>query len=853
VSRKLTDVAIGIAGALVVFAAVPSVLALLVGDPLPTHWTRGAVVSLHGLFELLTVVAWCAWATCAWLLLRSVVDHVRTRDTSHTPRLFDQLAVRIAVVILAIAPAGIASVGGTAGATTRPASAATAPPAGRVTTAASGGHGNTSPTATGAEHPIGRWHRASAAHGGTAMHLVVAGESLSQIADRWYGEGSAWNAIAAANLGRLMADGTRFVDPAHPRAGWQLAMPSLAPTSLISSLHPDISSSDANRRGRDPSGSAPAPLPELGALGVGSLVAALLARRARQQRKRRSLTRPERDPTPAPQAADVALVARLAPFEHSPLLEWVEVGLCQLTVAARAADTPLPALAWLRVGSAGLDVHFRADPPRAPAPWMPAGPARWRLPASAYSSRALVEVPLEPCCPVVLPVGDDADATWLLPIAPGASLAVLGPLAGTLIRAMQVAVSRWRWADGLVVTADVDAAVAAADSPGPWPAVPTTSPHVLFVGDHRALPEGVRARIAVLTAEISDEATTSVLVDHRAATLHPFGVSLRPHLLADVWAEPIAQVAPSASGGPARRCDDPPQHRPSALRHRAGPSATARVARLADPSALGPVHVRLLTSVPRIDGLHAALPANRARRAVELIAYLAIHWPDPVTGDRLRTRVLGSADTDPTTKTLFNIVHAARRALGLAPDGTPLLPPPSRAGHYQISSLVTVDARRAAASLEDGLASGDIATSLSLIEHGLALVEGEPLGGVLTGYGWWRAEGHERRLADIVVDGACALVRGAISAGEIDRARWAIAVARQVESYSEALTRAAMVVAAASGDAVRLHAEWLDCRRQVDELDPGGTPTLATERLYVHLRAQLGVDGRRRETTPART
>ncbi|MGH2928156.1 MAG: bacterial transcriptional activator domain-containing protein, partial [Solirubrobacteraceae bacterium] len=113
------------------------------------------------------------------------------------------------------------------------------------------------------------------------------------------------------------------------------------------------------------------------------------------------------------------------------------------------------------------------------------------------------------------------------------------------------------------------------------------------------------------------------------------------------------------------------------------------------------------------------------------------------------------------------------------------------------------------------------------------------LGGVLTGYAGWQAEGHERRVADTVVDGACALVRATLESADLDLARWALSQARKVEPYSESLTRAAMRIAAASGDARRLLGEWQECRRQMDELDPGGTPSEGTERLYVALRAQL--------------
>jgi len=66
-------------------------------------------------------------------------------------------------------------------------------------------------------------------------------------------------------------------------------------------------------------------------------------------------------------------------------------------------------------------------------------------------------------------------------------------------------------------------------------------------------------------------------------------------------------------------------------------------------------------------------------------------------------------------------------------------------------------------------------------------------------------------------------------------ARWGLEQARVVEPYSEALSRSAMQVAAAEGDADRLRLEWRDCQRRIDSLDPGGSPSARTEALYGEL------------------
>jgi hypothetical protein len=56
-----------------------------------------------------------------------------------------------------------------------------------------------------------------------------------------------------------------------------------------------------------------------------------------------------------------------------------------------------------------------------------------------------------------------------------------------------------------------------------------------------------------------------------------------------------------------------------------------------------------------------------------------------------------------------------------------------------------------------------------------------------------------------------------------------------------------MEVAAAEGDADRLRAEWRECQRLVDALDPGCSPSARTESLYGELarRVLVGAPPRR--------
>ena len=197
--------------------------------------------------------------------------------------------------------------------------------------------------------------------------------------------------------------------------------------------------------------------------------------------------------------------------------------------------------------------------------------------------------------------------------------------------------------------------------------------------------------------------------------------------------------------------------------------------------------------------------------------------------------MLGSSDADAASKTLFNTAYAARRAMGLDEDGHPLFPVGTRHGLYQLSPRVTVDVQRAMELAAEAKVQTDPAAAIAFFRAALSLVEGEPLANALSGYAWWEAEGHGGRLAAVLVDAACVMASLASDAALFDLARWGLEQARIVEPYSEALSRSAMQLAAAAGDADRLRQEWRECQRRVDELDPGGSPSARTESLYGEL------------------
>jgi hypothetical protein len=877
--RRITDVVTGVAAALVVFVAVPAVLITTVGLPLPHHWSRANVVSLHGAFDLLAIVAWVAWAVCSWQLARSVTRLVRRRDASTVSGapVADWLATRIAAAVLTLVAVGGGLTTSSGAQPNRGAPQAQASATMQSVAPVGQPPAETADTTVQTDQPL------------PTSYTVEAGDTLWSIAEHLYGDGGEWSTIAQANQGHLMVDGTRFVDPSLILPGWVLTVPPAGATAAAPpatpAAQPVVTEAAATQPATPPPplavataapvhrqdpfglagaggrsvhraahqprrGPAPVPLPELAALGFGTLAAAAFARRARRARHLASLARSE-DEAPAAvtaQAADTGSL--LVPFLGAPILERLELANRHLGRSLAEVDASgQPSARLVVIGPHGVDVHLTAPVGWAPERWERHDERTWRLDATAdVHQLATVADEHDPWLPLLLPVGDDDQGTWLVPLRPGDLLPVIGPDAEAMVAAMRAVAESWAWSEDLVVTDDPATAGRLAEGPN------GAGRALLFIGNRAQLAPAARERAAVVTTMPVAATDLMVVIDTRAATVHPLGLTVRPSLLGLERQSGLADLV-----GPPVQADQAVAERPRANgqrppRPRSMPRALATAPSvLVDPelfaSARRPVpevravEVRLLTAVPRIDGLAEPLDPKRARRATELVAYLALHHPDPVTSDRLRTRVLGSADADAASKTLFNTVGAARRAMGHDPDGRPLLPPASKSGHYRVSPLVTTDVSKAenlVADADDADADDEEA-AIAMLRAALDLVEGEPLGGTLTGYGWWSAEGHERRIAATLVDGACRLARLAADHGYLDLARWGLERARLVEPYSELLSRAAMLVAAQAGDAERLRREWLDCQRRVDELDPGGLPSEATERLYADLRRRVPV------------
>jgi hypothetical protein len=911
---------------LLIFGAIPAVLVTVVGYPLGGglghQWGDGARVAL----TLVALVAWVAWFACCVQLTRSVVVQVRRGHVSATvdALLTDRVAARIAAGVLSLiavaAPLFVTSEAGASSTGTAPSTIGMDAPR-SIPSPAAAVQPLLTPTTTTATTIEGEQPAASLQPPASVpaslqpaiaiSYVVRPGDSLWSIAETQLGDGGDWPALAALNLGRTMPDGLRFVDPSLIQAGWILHLPAeaspvVAPTAAASPAPAPVviasaaagptpkpgqsglsaDAAQAQQFGHDLRAGPTFPaqtamvaptsnslgvtsrgglsLPELSALGIGALACAALTRRSRRMRMLRQRDGDEPEAASAYAAAVIDADIRLARFSGVPSLHAFEAANYRLGLAMQAMDHDRPlTLGTIRavcVGAAGVDFWLSEAGQPAPGGFSlsPDGKV-WRAAHDVFTPQAGAR----PFLPIVLPIGEDHDGTWMVPLSRADCLPLVGEGSADLWRAARHAQEAWAWADLVLVTEDpqvVAREVALLDD--------DESPddvQVLFFGDPASLSDAQRLKVAIVTGFVAAPSDVTVLVDRNAASIHPLGRTVHPYLM---HAETSALVdrlvtAPlrvdSAQPHEGEHADATRRVAPDLRRAETEPAIPLSLAEDHDPAPrvvppmrvavslpdAGTVEVRLLTSTPRLEGLREELPPNRARRATELVAYLALHMDDEVTSDRLRTRVLGSSDADAASKTLFNIAAAARRAMGSDAQGTPLFPAGTRSGIYRVGSAVTVDVHMAAAVAAEGSATEDPGEAMALLRFALNLVEGEPLSNVLSGYGWWEAEGHGARTAAVLVNAAGNLAALAAKAGDFELAQWGLGQARLVDPYSEALSRVAMQVAATAGDADRLRREWRECRRRMDELDPGSSPSARTERLYGELaqRVLVGVTG----------
>jgi hypothetical protein len=208
---------------------------------------------------------------------------------------------------------------------------------------------------------------------------------------------------------------------------------------------------------------------------------------------------------------------------------------------------------------------------------------------------------------------------------------------------------------------------------------------------------------------------------------------------------------------------------------------------VAAPPRHGGVRVELLRAQPHVVGLCEPLTPTLRRRGIEMLAYLAMHRHEPVTGERLRTRVLTHADVDASLRTLANTASVVRRSAG-ADDEGPRLHAVTSSGLYVTHGITSdVELFTTLVTRARALANAEAAP---LAHQALAMVKGEPLASALRGFEWFLAEGFAARLSRDSEWAALALHHDALEHGRYEMAFWALQQGLLIDPYSDVLLEA---------------------------------------------------------------
>ncbi|HVX23337.1 MAG TPA: LysM peptidoglycan-binding domain-containing protein [Acidimicrobiales bacterium] len=877
--RRTLSAAVTLLAVLIIVPSVPVVLAIVVGLPIPRPFDASTVFAERGLFDLVVVIVWVLWAIHLVLLIRATVTQLRhDHPDPRTPHYINRLAVRIAGACMAVA-AVVAGTSLSAGAapTSTVAVAAPAPPNATPTTSSSAA--STAPTPAVASPSVPPVTPASTA----STYTVEEGQSLWIIAEQLYGDGENWQLLWQANAGRTMDDGLVFTDPNLIYAGWQLSVPSTtsdpppatpAPSETVA---PVTAPSDPQPATPDPppaaSATAPGPtstptttaphdqapsrqgapandstvparhvaahpsvrrhaddphryeLPELAALGLGALCAALLAAAALRSRRLARRHRLPGQTTRARTERAESIEADLAAFTAVPLPDLVGYGFSHLTFALAGQEHTAPRIRLVRVGPDGLTLVLAEPTTEAPGAFLSGADGyAWVLPAAVEVTTLPGAHDTEPWIAALVPAGESAAGTFLVPVEPGAVVPLVGTNAPSVLAAMRTVAQAWAWTgDRLHVVTTPEAAREALALLGN-PTFLEERGRVLYLGDPEALDPSTRAQVGTVTTEAASATDVTVVCDPTVTTIQPFGLSLLPAAVDDDMARALDELAV-----PPEVVDE---QQPSEARRTSAGDAGGETTPAAFPEP-APVEVRVLTPVPRIEGATGTAPEHREARAIELLAYLALHGhaipPYEIRAETLATRTgEGSAHT-------MRLVAAALRQW----VGAEHLPHADRAGGYQ-SLDVSTDFGRLQAAVQRADAVSDPDALVALLRPALDLIEGAPASRVGMGWGWWGPQ-FEALAANAATDAAHLLAPLLAERGDGRGARWAIDQARRLDPFNESLFRLAIECASRVGNAAWIDRELQACEAMIEDLYPGASPTAKTYDAYHVAMAQFSV------------
>ena len=591
---------------------------------------------------------------------------------------------------------------------------------------------------------------------------------------------------------------------------------------------------------------------EVALIGLGTLGAAALARRLSVLRRLNECLRlpGESPPRPDPASAwEEALLGPLARHEALDLLDTANRLLWRGLRDEASAQPTRPDVALVRADTASVELLLRhAQMPAPPGFIARDGGRRWVLdPALTPEERAALGAGCGRFLPALLPIGDDGDASFLLPLGAGRRLGLSGTAESCqcVLAAFLAALRTLPWADELAVEllglapppfeercyqlnassfAELSA-LAHGDAAVPDRLEATWAPSLLVLLADAPTPaeEDVLAQLAPNAGivALSGPCTDRLVIDQHGAVLEPLGVSLlppRPTARQRALVDALLTAA-AAGGAPG----DPAPIRTL--------GATA-----ARPTA-GTVDVRILGDRPRLDG--AIAPTHDEGRVVEVCAYLALSGHE-ASLEQLRQDVFRRASGTAAPARVAAVCAAARRALGEDANGHLLLPPPID-GTVRLDPAVTLDWTRFAAFAAAALhqppeeAAAALDEALALIGSPPWVTRGRP------SWAWFEAAGHRRTVVAGIIDAAHLRAQLALAAGDPTAARRALHIGRRVEPASEVLARDLLATCDLEGDSEGAQHVYDELEKALERL-AGAEPSAPTRALADTLAARRPAD-----------
>jgi nucleoid-associated protein YgaU/DNA-binding SARP family transcriptional activator len=216
------------------------------------------------------------------------------------------------------------------------------------------------------------------------------------------------------------------------------------------------------------------------------------------------------------------------------------------------------------------------------------------------------------------------------------------------------------------------------------------------------------------------------------------------------------------------------------------------------------------------------------RRETVLAVFLACVGR-PVGLDAIQDAVWGGAAI--AKKTIWNLLSKTRQTLGKLSDGRFVFPPADKTdNHLALDGDVWTDYAVLRAAFEQSLQE-PASAAMPLLRRGLELVEGPPFGA--DGYDWAHVGQHARDAEALIERTVEHLVDLALTAGDVELARYAALQGLRGLPGNEVLYRSRMRIEDRAGNQAALRAAYNELQVYLDDLEV--EPSEMTVTLYRRL------------------